>query len=205
MATAAQIDANRANALKSTGPRTPEGKAASKMNALKHGMDAASILIPGEDPAEYERMVSSYQRDIAPQSALEQFHVDTMTRCDWQRRRLMRTEANLYRALLAEGQTPKELDVNVLRDSPTGKLLLKIMAQIASLERAHSRALAELRRLAIEREQAAMARFERMMDAPLPFLPTTAAPGEQPFLGNEPKPGSQPAPDLLESNLALRL
>ena len=51
MATAAQIAANRLNVQKSTGPRTPEGKAASSSNALKHGMDAASIVIPGEDPA----------------------------------------------------------------------------------------------------------------------------------------------------------
>jgi len=57
MATAAQIAANRANAQHSTGPRTPEGKTASSMNALKHGADAASVVIPGEDPAQYDRLV----------------------------------------------------------------------------------------------------------------------------------------------------
>jgi hypothetical protein len=50
MATPAQIAANRANAQKSTGPRTAEGKAASRLNALKHGLDAESLIIPGEDP-----------------------------------------------------------------------------------------------------------------------------------------------------------
>src|SRR5215475_8261250 len=133
MATAAQITANRANALKSTGPRTPEGKSASSRNALKHGMDAAAILLPGEDATLYERLVSEYHCDLAPQSALEQFEVDTIVHTDWQRRRLRLVEANLYRALLAEGQTPEEIDVNILRDSPTGKLLLKVFSQIASL------------------------------------------------------------------------
>jgi hypothetical protein len=64
MATAAQIAANRANSQKSTGPRTPEGKAASRFNALKHGLDAASILLPGEDPDAYDRMVADYAAPI---------------------------------------------------------------------------------------------------------------------------------------------
>src|SRR5689334_5744308 len=130
MATAAQITANRANAQKSTGPRSVEGKAASRFNALKHGMDAASVVIPGEDPAEYERLARNHYRDFGPQSALEEFHLDTIIRSDWQKRRLQRTEGKLYRALLAEGATPEDLDVAILRDSPTAKLLRKVFAQI---------------------------------------------------------------------------
>src|SRR5215468_6853607 len=132
MATAAQITANRANAQKSTGPRTVEGKSASSLNALKHGADSASLLLPGEDPALYQRIAAEYNRDIRPAGALEQFQVDTLIRTDWQRRRLQRIEADLYRQLLAEGVDPEQLDVNLLRDSPTGKLLLKIWGQIAA-------------------------------------------------------------------------
>src|ERR1035437_7669571 len=58
MATPAQITANRANAQKSTGPRSVEGKSASRFNALKHGIDAASIVIPGEDPADYAALAA---------------------------------------------------------------------------------------------------------------------------------------------------
>ena len=47
-----QIEANRLNARKSTGPRTPEGKAKSRFNALKAGIDAGAEAIPGEDPDE---------------------------------------------------------------------------------------------------------------------------------------------------------
>src|SRR5579862_8004792 len=45
MATAAQIAANRANARRSTGPRTPEGKAASSRNALTHGATASDTYL----------------------------------------------------------------------------------------------------------------------------------------------------------------
>ena len=154
MATPAQIAANRANALKSTGPRSVEGKAASRFNALKHGLDAASIVIPGEEPALYESIAQNYYDEFRPASALEQFHVETLIRCDWQKRRLQRTEAKLYRALLAEGADPEDLDVAILRDSPTAKLLRRVFSQISSLERSLFRALSDLRRLKREREDA---------------------------------------------------
>src|SRR5258707_261267 len=51
MSTLKQIEANRLNAQHSTGPRTTEGKSASRLNALKHGLFAADPVIPGEDPA----------------------------------------------------------------------------------------------------------------------------------------------------------
>ena len=51
MSTPAQIAASRRNARKSTGPRSVEGKAVSRLNALKSGIDAQSAVIRGEDPA----------------------------------------------------------------------------------------------------------------------------------------------------------
>ena len=56
MATAAQIEANRRNAQKSTGPKTERGKAHAKLNAIKHGLTARTIMpvLPQEDPKELE-------------------------------------------------------------------------------------------------------------------------------------------------------
>src|SRR4051794_15813380 len=102
MASPAQITANRANALKSTGPRSAEGKAASCFNALKHGLDAQSIIIPGEDPAEYEELAANYRDEFQPSTPSEAFHIETMIRADWQKRRLQPVEAELYRTILAE-------------------------------------------------------------------------------------------------------
>jgi len=145
MASPAQIAANRANAQKSTGPRSAEGKSASRFNALKHGIDAASIVIPGEDPADYDALVADYHRDFRPQSPSESFHVDTMLRADWQKRRLQRVEADLHRTLL--GETPgASLAAALLSDSPAAKLLARVQRQIAAFERTWYRANTELRR-----------------------------------------------------------
>ena len=50
MASDAQIEANRANAQKSTGPRTAEGKAKVAPNAIKHGLLAEQVVVKDEAP-----------------------------------------------------------------------------------------------------------------------------------------------------------
>ena len=188
MSTTLRNAANRANAQKSTGPRNTE---ATRFNALKHGLDAESIIIPGEDPAAWQRLAADYNRQFHPQSALEEFHVDTLIRCDWQKRRLQRTEAKIYRVLIAEGPDPKELDIAVLRDSPTAKLLHRVIAQIAALDRAYFRALNDLRRMQRDRAQEIEADL-LLPDPPRPRLEVTRpAPA-----GNEPKAGPEINPAL---------
>src|ERR1039457_1019770 len=159
MATPAQITANRANAQKSTGPRSPEGKSASRFNALKHGIDAASLVIPGEDPAEYDALAAEYSGEFRPQSPSEFFHVETMLRADWQKIRLQRVEADLFRTLLAESPGAT-LAAALLCDSPAAtllappplcapppaKLLARTQRQIAAFERPWYRAHTELPR-----------------------------------------------------------
>jgi hypothetical protein len=202
MATPAQIAANRANAQMSTGPRTLEGKASSSLNALKHGADSASVILPGEDPALYERIADSYYSEIAPRSVLEEYQVDTLVRADWQRRRLKRIENNLYRQLLAEGTNPDEIDVTILRDSATGKLLLKIWSQIASIDRAHHRAANEIRRLRRERAAVEADAIEEALA--MPELPAMMAAARERHR-NEPNPAPKPTLDSRADNPALRL
>jgi hypothetical protein len=145
MATPAQITANRANAQKSTGPSSVEGKSASRFNALKHGIDAASIVIPGEDPADYDALAGAYHRDFRPETPSEAFHVETMLRAAWQKRRLQPVEADLYRTLLAESPGAS-LAAALLAESPAAKLLARVQRQIAAFERTWYRAEAALRR-----------------------------------------------------------
>jgi len=58
-------EANRQNAQQSTGPVTPEGKAAVRLNALTYGLRARSTLIAGEDPEEYKRLWAALEAEAA--------------------------------------------------------------------------------------------------------------------------------------------
>jgi hypothetical protein len=62
----AKLAANRANALKSCGPRTPEGKAISRLNAVKHGLYAETVVIPGEDGELFDSRFDTWSRDLNP-------------------------------------------------------------------------------------------------------------------------------------------
>jgi hypothetical protein len=176
MASPAQTAANRANAQKSTGPRSAEGKSASRFNALKHGIDAASVVIPGEDPAEYQALADDYRREFRPHSPSEIFHVDTMLRADWLKRRLLLVEADLYRTVLAE--TPgASLAAALLSGSPAAKLLARTHRQIAAFERTWHRANTELNRARAEAAKDSDdpgQSFDRYLD----FLTARPAPGE---------------------------
>ena len=149
MATPAQITANRANAQKSTGPRSAEGKSASRFNALKHGIDASSPVIPGEDPAEYESLAIEYVEEYRPRSASEFFHLETMIRAEWLKRRLETVETDLYRTIMTESPD-NSLAAALLAESPAAKLLLRIQRQIAAFERTWHRANNEFRRARAE-------------------------------------------------------
>ncbi len=72
MTTEAQISANRSNAHKSTGPRTPEGKAVVAQNAIKHGLLAQDVIIKGEDPGQFELYRDGMLAELAPAPDLPQ-------------------------------------------------------------------------------------------------------------------------------------
>jgi hypothetical protein len=105
MATEQQIQANRRNALRSTGPITPEGKAAVRLNALRHGMRARGILLPGESPEEYHRLCADLESDWQPQNRTEQLLVEQMAVAQWKLARLEVGERGIFeRDLPAERQ-----------------------------------------------------------------------------------------------------
>jgi hypothetical protein len=91
-----KAEANRRNALKSTGPKTPEGKAAVRLNALKHGLLSEEILLPGEDEEALRELTESLRTELQPVGELEDLLVDRITSLLWRLRRLGQVEAGIF-------------------------------------------------------------------------------------------------------------
>ena len=96
MSTDRQIEANRLNAQHSTGPSTPEGRAAVRLNGLKHGLCAETIVVPGEDPAAFEAMLDAYRAEYQPATPSAEFLVRQVAMADWRLLRLHRIEASFH-------------------------------------------------------------------------------------------------------------
>jgi hypothetical protein len=104
-----QIQANRKNSQKSTGPRSRAGKAVSRFNALKSGLHAQSQVIPGEDAAELEALAASYREQFQPESPQDSVLVDSLIAADWQLRRLRKIEAQLWQRELTDANAAADM------------------------------------------------------------------------------------------------
>jgi hypothetical protein len=91
-----KAEANRRNALKSTGPKTPEGKAAVRLNALKHGLLSQAVLLPGEDEEALRELGQNLKVELQPVGELESLFVDRIISAYWRLRRLGRVEAGIF-------------------------------------------------------------------------------------------------------------
>ena len=97
MATQKQIEANRRNARKSTGPKTAAGKAASAANALSHGLTAAGdVLLADESADAFEARQRDVLADLAPQDALQAMLARRIVQLLWRLDRAARLEAELF-------------------------------------------------------------------------------------------------------------
>ncbi len=76
MTSPAQIAANRANSVRSTGPRTAEGKETSRRNALKHGLAARDLVLPEEEEAAIAVRLEAWTPIMAPRDAQEHWLVE---------------------------------------------------------------------------------------------------------------------------------
>jgi hypothetical protein len=95
MATAAQIAANRANARKSTGPRTVEGKQRSSLNPLKHGLTASTLVLPHEDEIGYQETRGSLYQQYQPATPQECMLVDQLASAWWRTIRARQCETDM--------------------------------------------------------------------------------------------------------------
>ena len=91
-----QARRNRQNAQRSTGPKTEEGKAKSRLNALKDGFRATIQVLPGESHKEFNALTNAYLDDYQPQTQIERRFVAKLIDAEWRDRRLAKQEREAW-------------------------------------------------------------------------------------------------------------
>jgi hypothetical protein len=168
MTTEAQVEANRINAQKSTGPRTPEGKAKVAQNALKHGLLAKEAVVIGEDLDQFDLLRDHLRAELAPVGVAESLLVERIAGAFWRLQRAERfgTEAfdMMYMQCRADPQNkrwqpvsgPEGVDpifgLTVVKDFSQTRVLERLTVCERRIEGSLYRTMAELRQ-AQERRQ----------------------------------------------------
>jgi hypothetical protein len=164
MSSAAQITANQANSQFSTGPITADGKRIASSNSIRHGLTAKQIVIPGEDPAEFEELRSSLQAEMKPATAEEAALVEQIAQHTWRLQRARRLETASYHRFMPDlkpsprhfgGKThmvtidPEQALATAFHNN--AQAFDRLRRHEATIERSYYKAINELRKLQTER------------------------------------------------------
>jgi hypothetical protein len=177
MSTKSQIEANRRNAAKSTGPTSPEGKAVS--------------IITGEDPGALAQLAETFYHDHQPQTAMERAILDNIIRDTWLLVRFFRIDAEIIDYEIEDASYPKEVNQAGKAFIDSSPDQSRLQRRINDTRRGQIQAYKEFQRLQAERR----AQPASQPQPPAPPLDVTAAPpAPQQPIGFVPQ--SQPqAPD----------
>jgi hypothetical protein len=96
MSSDAQLHANQANAQLSTGPKTPEGKAKSSLNAVKTGLTGRTVLLPDDDAIAYQKHIQRFFDEYQPATDAEQTLVQSVADTEWRLLRIPALEMGVY-------------------------------------------------------------------------------------------------------------
>jgi len=149
MSSNAQVLANRENSLKSTGPRTPEGKLATSRNGISHGLSSAGDpVLPHEDRSAFNALLQRYKDDFSPATGHEEFLVAEMVGARWRLERAGRIESAMLEDIVdfsdASTATP-EIQMAKAMMQKEGDPFARMDRHRANLERTYHRCVRELR------------------------------------------------------------
>ena len=120
---------------RSTGPRTDAGKAVSSMNSLKHGLTAKTVVLPGENKADFDALHQQLLEEHAPLGALETELVAEIAACLWRLQRARRYESKVLETSSFEVFVSHQL----------GKGFETLLRYMGAIERQLNRAIVRLR------------------------------------------------------------
>ena len=211
MASQRQIAANRANARKSTGPQTPEGRAAVRLNGVKHGLNAATLVLPGEQQSDFEALLDSFEAEHCPTTPTEAMLVRQIAMASWRLRRLYHVEAAVFTVRLTDLEEDmtddyvgklediERLAYVAIDDARRRSVFDNISRCEARLERSFYKALHELRRLQALRP----AILQNQTQSQLPLvLPSTSKSAENRPILVERRPAADNPVEILSKSPA---
>lgn len=111
------------------GPRTPEGKARSSMNSLRHGFTGKTVVLPTEDPAQFEELIRDYTRDLKPVTSLETDLVHELAACRWRLQRLWSVESWAFEVTIARRRKDVDNEFKNCDDSMRTALAFMALAE----------------------------------------------------------------------------
>jgi len=179
-----QQKANRQNAQHSTGPATPEGRAAVRFNALTYGLRTRATILPDENVADYSSLWDELEADWQPQNRTERSYLETMVTSQWLLARVAASEQKIYLFIeFGEQQF---------------KMLAYVAKQRAQLERSFRTAIDDMkqskkdRRAPLQQQPAQAGQTAKPASAPAhkPAEPQAPHPGYVMSEGTEAHPAS---------------
>ncbi len=179
--TPSQAETSRINGAKSRGPKTEQGRRAVSLNAVKHGLSAETVVLPGESEAEYEAELQEYLRHFAPASKPEADLVRQLASAHWRVARFTHIETSLLSLEIERQRDRVTADWNQIEQCARLALAFEALAgqhsPLALLNRYQARLHHE---------------YQRLLKALLQLQATRATAAAK--LQNEPKqPAIQPA------------
>ena len=148
MTAPAQISANQQNAKRSTGPITPDGKAAVARNATSHGLAGSHLVLPGEDAADFDALLETLRSEHSPSGVTQDFLVQQMAQAQWKLPRAARIEQQILFAAMGDEsivERPAARLANIFLDGVSAAQALERLARYeASARRAWFQSLKQL-------------------------------------------------------------
>jgi hypothetical protein len=135
--------ANQENALRSTGPKTSQGKDRASQNAIKHGLLSKVLIVEGEALDAYESFREAIFDDLQPKSAMETLLVEKIVNYAWRLRRAVQAESIFLQGGLTSSINEKTLDS--FFGGNEAKKIQNISRYETTIEKHFYRSLKELR------------------------------------------------------------
>ena len=197
-------EAARINGAKSKGPITPEGRARSSRNSLRHGLLAEHVLLPHEDKAHYDQVRDSYIESFQPADQPQLDLVETIAAARWRLNRLVDMEATiLEKEMLLRRQDMAKIFKTISEAEKlawvfdhmanNGKGLQLLLRYEGQLNRTYDRALKQLQSL--QKTNPPDSEVQVPNEPKLALIPAPNTPQTAPEIVEEPVQPPEPAPN----------